>query len=103
MTTATRGLVRYQGAQDTQDDWKQSSPYSGAWQSQVDMAANCLAAAALQGGMARAGGTMSERQLARYLAGQAEKRRRTNQTKVAFILFGQAIALAAGCYIGLLS
>jgi hypothetical protein len=96
MTTATRGLVRYEGPVDTH----QSSPYGDAWQDQVDMAASCLAAAALAGGMPRVAGTMGERQLARYLASQAARRRRTSTAKITVILVGWAIALAAGCYIG---
>ena len=76
--------------------------YGDAWQDQVDMAASCLAAAALVGGMPRVAGTMNERQLARYLASQAARRRRTSATKVAVVMLGEAIALAAGCYIGTL-
>ena len=102
METATRGLVKYQGSQDTGSRNDSSSAYGDGWQQQVDMAASCLAAAALQGGMPRVAGTLSERQLARYMTNQAIKRRRTAQTKLAVILLGQAIAVAAGCYIGML-
>ena len=98
MTTATRGLVRYEGPVDSQP----SSPYGDAWQDQVDMAASCLAAAALAGGMPRVAGTMSERQLARYLASQAARRRRTSATKMVVVILGEVIALGAGCYIGML-
>lgn len=97
MTTATRGLIRYEGPQGTSDD-----AYGDAWQQQVDMAASCLAAAALKGGMPRVAGTVTERQLARYLASQQARRRRMGLTKTAVIMIGEAIALAAGCYIGLL-
>lgn len=102
METATRGLVKYQGAQDSSSQKDAGSPYGDGWQSQVDMAASCLAAAALQGGMPRVAGTLSERQLARYMTHQAIKRRRTAQTRLAVILLGQALAIAAGCWIGLL-
>ena len=96
-TTITRGLVRYQGQPETRQERQ-----DGAWQDQVDMAAACLAAAALQGGMARVAGTLTERQLARYLSQQAQRRRRTSTAKLAVILAGNLLALVAGCYIGLL-
>ena len=95
--TVTRGLVKYEGpAESTQD------PYGNSWQQQVDMAASCLAAAALAGGMPRVAGTLTERQLARYLSQQAARRRRTAVAKVSVILGGGALALVAGCYIGML-
>ena len=96
-TTVTRGLVRYQGPDESQRD-----PYGDGWQQQVDMAASCLAAAALAGGMPRVAGTLTERQLARYLSEQAARRRRTAISKVSVIVGGMALALVAGCYIGLL-
>jgi hypothetical protein len=95
MTTATRGLIRYEGP-TTQD-----SAWTDGWQDQVDQAAANLAAAALTSGLARAG-TVSERQLSRYLAAQAAKRRRTSTTKLAVIMLGELLALVAGCYIGTL-
>jgi hypothetical protein len=103
MTTATRGLVRYEGAvRGGNGSAGEYASHDNAWQDQVDMAASCLAAAALTGGLRKAAGAMSERQLARYLASQASRRRRMGATKLAVIMIGEVIALAAGCYIGLL-
>ncbi len=96
MTTATRGLVRY----DNEVGSHRSTPGHSGWQDQVNTAASYLAAAALGGSMPNGGAAMSERQLARYLATQAVRRRRTSTTKLAVIMLGEAIALAAGCYIG---
>ncbi len=96
-TTISRGLVRYHEA--TSSDM----PRDEAWQSQVDAAAACLAAAALQGGMPRVAATLNERQLVRYMAGQVARRRRMTRTKLGVVLAGWALALVAGCYIGLLT
>ncbi len=97
METISRGLIRYEGQahSETRD------PYGNNWQAQVDMATSCLAAAALTGGMPRTGIT-NERALARYLSAEAAKRRRVANTKIAVLMFGNAIALAVGFYIGLL-
>ena len=99
-TTVTRGLVRYEGNGRSAGDDR--NPYGDAWQQQVDMAASCLAAAALAGGMPKVAGTLTERQLARYLGEQAARRRRTAMAKVSAIVGGCGLALVAGCYIGLL-
>jgi hypothetical protein len=99
MTTATRGLIRYEGASDTSSH----GAYGNGWQDQVDMAAACLAAAALTGGMPKVAGTLHERHLARFLADSAAKHRRRAKAKLAAVMVGEMIALAAGCYIGLLS
>lgn len=100
MTTISRGLIKYEGPVSSDSD-ADSDVYGDGWQRQVDMAASCLAAAALTGGMPRVG-TMHERQLARYLSAEAAKRRRVTNTKIAIIMMGMATALATGCYIGLL-
>ena len=98
MDTISRGLVRYEGPAHHES----RDPYGNDWQAQVDMATSCLAAAALTGGMPRVGMT-NERALARYLSSEAAKRRRVTNTKIAVVMLGNAIALAAGFYIGLLS
>ena len=99
MTTATRGLVRYEGEIES---W--TSPADNyRWQDQVDTAASCLAAAALAGGMPRVHAAMGERQLARYLASQVVRRRRTSAAKLAVIMLGGVVALGVGCFIGMLA
>lgn len=100
MTTATRGLIRYQGSPDSHSS---RSTYGEAWQEQVDAAASSLAASALAGRIPHVAGTMTERQLARFMANQAVKRRRTSAAKLAVIMLGEVLALAAGCYIGLIA
>ena len=98
MTTATRGLVRYEGVvTDANGDFSIGS----AWQDQVDRATSAMATASA--GFRRAPGAISERQLSRYLAAQSAKRRRVSATKLAVIMIGEVIALAAGCYIGLIA
>jgi hypothetical protein len=93
MTTMTRGLIKYQGA-----------PEAGrgeAWQSQVDMAASCLAAAALHGGMPRVAATFgNERQLANFLAERVSDKRRTAALKFMVVTLAEIIGVAAGLYIG---
>ncbi|HEY2805383.1 MAG TPA: hypothetical protein VGI92_05940 [Gemmatimonadales bacterium] len=98
--TVSRGLIKYEGPA-----YESSSRdvYGDGWQQQVDMAASCLAAAALTGGMPKVAGTLSERQLTRFLSGEVAKRRRVANTKLAVIMIAEAVALAAGCYIGMLS
>ena len=98
MDTISRGLVRYEGPARNES----RDPYGNNWQAQVDMATSCLAAAALTGGMPRTGLT-NERALARYLSSEAAKKRRVANTKIAVIMLGNVLALAAGFYIGLLN
>lgn len=93
MTTMTRGLIKYEGAEQT--------GRGEAWQSQVDMAASCLAAAALQGGMPRVAATFgNEKQLARFLAERVSNKRRTAALKFMVVTVAEIIGVAAGLYIG---
>jgi hypothetical protein len=96
MTTATRGLIRYEGQAHAGD-----SDRGDDWQEHVDQAASFLAAAALKVGMMRSS-TVGERQLSRYLADQAARKRRTTAAKLAVITLGVSLAVLTGCYIGTL-
>jgi len=105
MTTVSRGLIKYEGPVSSESEsrtYADAGVYGDGWQAQVDMAASCLAAAALTGGLPRVH-TMHERQLARYLSAEVAKKRRVAYTKIATIMLGSALAMAVGCYIGLLS
>ena len=93
MTTMTRGLIKYQGAQE--------AGRGEAWQSQVDMAASCLAAAALRGGMPRVAATFgNENQRANFLAERTADKRRTAALKFMVVTLAEIIGVAAGLYIG---
>lgn len=97
MATMTRGLIKYDGPTDTDGQ-------RDAWQSQVDMAASCLAAAALQGGMPKVAATFgSERQLARFLSDRVWEKRRLQAMKLAVVVLAEIVGVAAGLYIGALS
>ena len=94
MTTMTRGLIKHEGD-------AQQSGRGEAWQSQVDMAASCLAAAALHGGMPRVAATFgSEKQMASFLAEQVSDRRRSAALKFMVVTLAEVIGVAAGLYIG---
>ena len=102
MTTATRGLIRYEGPITDESPRGGRAAHGHDWQGQVDVAASYLAAAALAGHFPSAG-AMSERQLARHLASQVARKRRMGAAKLVVIVLGEILALAAGCYIGLIA
>lgn len=97
MTAATmNGLVKFEG----QTERKQGE----SWRGQMDMAASCLAVAALQGGMPRVAASFgNEKQLASYLSDRVWQKRRVEALKFLVVTLAEVIGVAAGLYIGTLT
>jgi hypothetical protein len=99
MQTITRGLVPYEGPAEGYS--RRESAGGEAWRTQVDMAAACLAAAALQSGMPRVADSYgNERQLAAFLADRVAHKRRTAALKFLVVTLCEIVGVAAGLYIG---